>query len=862
MKTAPRYSKAWSFRIKGLTKPEIIITVIALSVHAISPAQETLPVLDFPERGLDDPVAYMGYQTRFFSDSEGNAFQIYLNQRSGRVVHTWANAANESAGFTARDGAGTPAIITWGTQGASVQSSEQTRYVEYSLTSESSPLEIGLFLLGSMRKERDFQYQRGHLLPYDAEPFQEEELVELIANLEHLRGPERSRHLALLGAKSIQELRKRLHPKITSKTVDTSWIVLAEQVTLDGKNRLSVELSVDSHQAVLEVMASKVSIRSLNGRPIHLKVKVATNSSSLTPLRRDEIFNGEFLAFYKHAKAEYDSLLRLSARKEHGPAEKAHLLRFRWLDRHVRGMELLSYREKLMAGLPNFATYFGRDMMMTALMMEPVWSASMLEHVIASVLRKLSPSGEVSHEESLGGQAIRENAGEYNKLLAEYIRQEDKGGISRTDSLLAHARTILGNLQSVRENYNMLDDDFQLPVVVAHYFSNPNVSLDQKRAFLLGTSSNGSNVSRVALLMRNLLYIWKLTSSYVEHPEAVNLVSFPKLDKGRWFPGSWRDSGAGYAAGRFAMDINVIWAPKALESIEKIFNALGQIGFTIEYLESLAPEIHGTKLVEYARNLEESSRRPESLRRAVNTWKGATRHFEVSLSSQEIQQRLQSKLGWLSEADGRYWKEVLAKSGADKENLEFLALSLDADGQPVPVVNTDPATLLFLEDFTDRILNGKVHPEQVLKVVRVFHVPYPAGLFVEGLGPLVANDAYASQGVWENYHKDDYHSPRVVWGREVNLLLLGIAKQISTAFDSSGNLRNPNLGPYVKELHSALKKTLSAVEASGLKHNELWSYRIEDGKLFPVRYGTSSDIQLWNLTDLAVQFLLARIPQF
>jgi len=30
------------------------------------------------------------------------------------------------------------------------------------------------------------------------------------------------------------------------------------------------------------------------------------------------------------------------------------------------GVELLSYREKLMAGLPNFATYFGRDMLMTA----------------------------------------------------------------------------------------------------------------------------------------------------------------------------------------------------------------------------------------------------------------------------------------------------------------------------------------------------------------------------------------------------------------------------------------------------------------------------------------------------------------
>src|SRR2546430_12702447 len=44
---------------------------------------------------------------------------------------------------------------------------------------------------------------------------------------------------------------------------------------------------------------------------------------------------------------------------------RSHPLRFRRLEREVRGVELLCYREKLMAGLPNFATYFGRDMLMT-----------------------------------------------------------------------------------------------------------------------------------------------------------------------------------------------------------------------------------------------------------------------------------------------------------------------------------------------------------------------------------------------------------------------------------------------------------------------------------------------------------------
>jgi hypothetical protein len=53
-----------------------------------------------------------------------------------------------------------------------------------------------------------------------------------------------------------------------------------------------------------------------------------------------------------------------------------------------------------------------------------------------------------------------------------------------------------------------------------------------------------------------------------------------------------------------------------------------------------------------------------------------------------------------------------------------------------------------------------------------------------------------------------------------------------------------------------VQQIVTAVDRSGLRHAELWSYRIADGKLMPLRYGTSSDVQLWSLTDLAVQYLL------
>ncbi|MGH7864367.1 MAG: hypothetical protein ACREQB_05220, partial [Candidatus Binataceae bacterium] len=175
---------------------------------------------------------------------------------------------------------------------------------------------------------------------------------------------------------------------------------------------------------------------------------------------------------------------------------------------------------------------------------------------------------------------------------------------------------------------------------------------------------------------------------------------------------------------------------------------------------------------------------------------------------------------------------------------------------PIPVVNTDPATWLLLRDRRDTTIAAG---DRATRDVRAFMRAYPVGLFVDRLGPLVANDAYASPAVWEVFERDRYHSPRVVWGREVNLFMLGLAKEISSAVDRAGRPRDAARASYVKELRDALRRTSAAVDASGLKHTELWSYEIAGGRLNPIRYGAATDIQLWNVTDLAVQFVLAQL---
>jgi hypothetical protein len=787
-------------------KALVALSFASLALASAAQPQSTLPVLDFPEPGMDDPAAYEGYRTRFYRDGVGNTVQIYIKGKEGRIVALWADAANESIGFTARDSAGQPARVEWAGAEAFHSATGAGRSIEFRLTTDLRRIDLGWFLLGSMRVERDLQYEGRHLQPFDAPPFPRPELETLIANIGRLGDEERQRHLELLQATDVRELRARMNPTIARSEVDTSWIVVIEQPSFDGKSHLSLELRVNRLAAHVQTSTRTVVVRSRLGAPINLSIRLTTSAPALTPLGRDELLNAQFRQFLDAQRAAHDRA-----------TDSAAVIRYRWLERQVRGLELVSSREKLMAGLPNFATYFGRDMLMSALMMEPIWSPGMLEHVIGSVLRKLSPNGEVSHEEALGGQAIRENAAVYNGSVTQYFQRRRAGQRSRADSALAEARELLANLDRVRENYSMLDDDFQFPIVVARYLEDSRVPAERKRAFLLERAGEDT-VSRLTMVLRNVMLVGRLAAPYTARQVATNLVAFPRRPNGTYHPGSWRDSNVGYGNGRFAMDINAIWVPNALDACARIATALSMIGVESGGLPDTA-----------------------AFHRAAETWRGASKHFVVRLTPAAARARVTARLAALPREERSYWQGVLASSTADTAAVEFLALSLDAAGRPIRVANTDPAMALFLE---------QLPPERVRRDVELFTRPYPIGLFVPALGPVVANDAYATPAIWAAFRKDQYHSPRVVWGREVNLFLLALVRQMADASQASN----------VATLNAALRQTLDAVEASGLSHNELWSYRIADGQLTPVRYGSSSDIQLWNLTNLAVQFRLAQLP--
>ena len=256
-----------------------------------------------------------------------------------------------------------------------------------------------------------------------------------------------------------------------------------------------------------------------------------------------------------------------------------------------------------------------------------------------------------------------------------------------------------------------------------------------------------------------------------------------------------------------------------------------------------APKGDESALVAYVRD-------PAALRTAIERWQGASRHFVVQLTPDDVRERVRARLAALPEGERRHWNDVLADDAArTRDSLVFLALSLDGEGRPIGVANSDVATRLFLGE-TEGAPRAPDAAERaaVLRDVRTFVRRYPVGLLIDSVGPVVASDAYAPPSVWADFERDRYHGPRVVWGRENNLFLLGATRRVAATRATA-----PELAAYRRELADAIAQVRAAVDASGF-HSELWSYELRDGRIVPVRYGSGSDVQLWSTTDLAVGF--------
>ena len=529
--------------------------------------------------------------------------------------------------------------------------------------------------------------------------------------------------------------------------------VLGGRVAVDGADR--VTLSAPQRAA-----------------PMRLRLRACTGETPLTPWREEELLDSTAADL---------------------PAARRSLL-------------FLSYREKLLAGSWRFHTYFGRDTLMALRLLMPALREAAIESALSSVLLRLSPAGEVAHEEDIGEFAVLTRL---QRGLAPGVADAD-----------ADAGPIF--------DYKMVDDDFMLLPVLCAYVVDSAAGRDRARAFLAGdgrgehrehrvdgvdgvdgTHRDRSARSRGALLARNVAWVLSQARAFADQPGAARLVH---LKPGE-IVGDWRDSADGLAGGVVSYSTNAVLVPAALRAIEAIV-ASGL----------LAPYMAGAQAAAAA----------EAGAMALLWEQHAPALFNVRVPLATARLAVQA----CADEMGLQAGPALASLG-DSE-LEFAALSLDAAGRALPVMHSD---------FSFALLLAHPPPDALERELAHLLRPYPAGLMT-GAGMLVANAAHADSGLRALFGADRYHGA-VVWSWQQAMAAAGLARQLART-DLPSSTR-----AMLVLAQAALWQVIHHTRA--VADSELWSWAWVDGR-FEVRpFGPisasadeSNAAQLWSTVYLGV----------
>lgn len=467
-------------------------------------------------------------------------------------------------------------------------------------------------------------------------------------------------------------------------------------------------------------------------------------------------------------------------------------------------LSFLSYSEKLLAGAWRFLTYFGRDSMISLLLLQPVLSEgkdSAVEAVIAAVLERLNTTdGSVCHEETIGDYST-------------YLHLQD-------------------NVTSTAPgcSYIMIDSDYYLPVAMQNYFLDSSTGQDRVKDFLATTSTldfgnKGMSYGDIATI--NAEKIMNTSSAFAQ-PGGQTKDNLIPLKEGQ-IVGEWRDSTYGIGGGRIPYDVNTALVPAALRAIASLAAA---------GLFPTHPEWNKTA-AEYAK-----------------VWEDETlAFFEVIIPVTDAKSLVESYassvgVGFPSHADNI------------TSDVIFHGLSLEGNNNLpiVQVMNTDDCFRHFLVNATNQTQLASFLNQTANNILR----PYPAGLSND-VGLLVANPAFGSEPVYAaNWTNNAYHGT-VVWSWQMSMMAAGLQRQLGrcTSASKPDFCTDASVYKNVLKAYNSLWDLIEANQAS--LSSEVWSWLFDKGTgkfvfeplgALPPPAGSSpteSDVrQLWSLTFLAV----------
>ncbi|KAL5113366.1 hypothetical protein ACEQ8H_008759 [Pleosporales sp. CAS-2024a] len=456
-------------------------------------------------------------------------------------------------------------------------------------------------------------------------------------------------------------------------------------------------------------------------------------------------------------------------------------------------LAFLSYTNKLLAGTWRFLTYFGRDSIISMLLMQSVLSDAAIEAVIGAVIERIDcQDGTVCHEEVIGD-------------YASYVNRQ--AGLSSSSNPSC--------------DYKMIDTDFMLPVAMQRYFVDTRSGQERKEAFFSQTASflpanSGAAYAHLAQLTAEK--IMQNAAPFAQSQVRANLIH---LRDGQGV-GEWRDSANGLGGGRTPYDVNTALVPAGLRAIA----ALSRAGFFSEHADW-----------------------KDTADRYAQIWEDETlQFFQVTVSQSDARSRVQS---YVANAG----LSVPANANKITANVTFYGLAVDGtfnSGNVIPVMNTDDCFRHFFLNATNQTQLSAFLHQSATHILQ----PFPVGLSTR-VGLVVANPAYTNDASYAaGFSQRDYHGT-VVWSFQLAMMAAGLGRQLGRCstddvpdFCSDSQLYNKVVSAY-----SSLWDTIDANRAQ--LSSEVWSWSYNGGQYQAVSLGaitsTESNIrQLWSLTFLAV----------
>ncbi|KAF2657032.1 glycogen debranching enzyme [Lophiostoma macrostomum CBS 122681] len=397
-------------------------------------------------------------------------------------------------------------------------------------------------------------------------------------------------------------------------------------------------------------------------------------------------------------------------------------------------LSFLSYSDKLLAGTWRFLTYFGRDSMITLLLMQPVLSegkGGAIEAVIGAALERVNNTdGSACHEEVIGDYATFTHK---------------QAGIASNDPLC---------------DYKMVDTDYFLPIVLKNYLvdtatgkSRTSDFLSTKATFL--KENNGLTYKTLAEMTTNKILAATAPFAKDGGQKKENLI---KLKTGQPV-GQWRDSANGLGGGRIPYDVNTALVPAALRAIAQLSKS------------GLFPDHAwwGTFAEAYA-----------------SVWEDKTlSFFEVTVEKSKAISDVQSYVSQ-SKFSGP------SNTGNIAADVTFHGLALnDSNNQAiVRVMNTDDCFRHFLLNTTDQKQLSSFLDQTAEHILQ----PFPVGLSTD-VGLFVANPAYGENDAYiSDFTNSGYHGT-VVWGWQLAMMAAGLSRQLGRCSGANmpGKISRPQI---------------------------------------------------------------------